>query len=76
MIKKIMLWPIGCGVFHNDPAIVSYLFVNTIKQKRISSFFTEIIMVIYDLIRLDKKFSDEFISGLILNNINSDTYYL
>ena len=21
--KKIMLWPIGCGVFHNDLAVVS-----------------------------------------------------
>ena len=29
-----MLWPIGCGVFHNDPAIVSSLFVQTIKQKK------------------------------------------
>ena len=32
--KKKMLWPIGCGVFHNDPAIVSSLFVHTIKQKK------------------------------------------
>ena len=68
--KRIMLWPIGCGVFHNDPAIVSYLFVQTIKQKKISSFFTEIIMVIYDPIRYDKRFLDEFISELTLNNIN------
>ena len=29
-----MLWPIGCGVFHNDPVIVSSLFVQTIKQKK------------------------------------------
>ena len=29
-----MLWPIGCGVFHNDPAVVSSLFVNIIKQKK------------------------------------------
>ena len=71
-----MLWSIGCGVFHNDPAIVSSLFVQTIKQKKIPSFFTEIIMVIYDPIRYDKFFLDEFISGLILNNINYNTYYL
>ena len=31
-------------------------------------------MVIYDPIRFDNKFSDEFTSGLILNNINYDTY--
>ena len=54
--NKLMLWPIGCGVFHNDPAIVSSLFVQTIKQKKISPFFTEIIMVIYDPIRYDKRF--------------------
>ena len=74
--KKIMLWPIGCGVFRNDTAIMSTLFIQTIKQKKISSFFTEIIMVRYDPIRLDKKFSDEFISGLILNGISYETYYL
>ena len=62
--------------FSNDPVIVSSLFLQTIKQKKISSFFTEIIMVIYDPIRYDKKFLDEFISGLILNNINYNTYYL
>ena len=33
-------------------------------------------MVIYDAIRYDKKFLDEFISGSILNNINCNTYYL
>ena len=33
-------------------------------------------MVIYDPIRYDKKFLDEFISGSILNNINCNTYYL
>ena len=33
-------------------------------------------MAIYDPIRHDKKFSDEFICRLILNNMNYDTYYL
>ena len=33
-------------------------------------------MVIYDPIRNDKRFLDEFVSGLILNNINYNTYYL
>ena len=49
-----MLWPIGCGVFRHDPAIVSSSFIQTIKPKKMSSFFTEIIMVIYDPIRYDK----------------------
>ena len=33
-------------------------------------------MVIYDPIRYEKKILDEFISGLILNNINYKTFYL
>ena len=33
-------------------------------------------MVIYDPIRADKNFSDEFMSGLILNSISFDTHYL
>ena len=33
-------------------------------------------MVIYDPIRNDKIFLDEFVSGLILNNIIYNTYYL
>ena len=33
-------------------------------------------MAIYDPIEYDKKFSDEFICRLILNNMNYDTYYL
>ena len=57
-----MLWPIGYGVFHNDPVIVSSLFSHT-----------EIIMVVYDPIRNDKKFLCEFISRLILNDINYNT---
>ena len=57
-----MLSPIGYRAFHNDPAMVSSLFVQAIKQKKISSFFTEIILVIYDSIRYDKRFLDKFIS--------------
>ena len=62
--KKKLLWPIGCGVFKNDPVTVASLFVDAIKKKEISSFFTEIIMVIYDPQRTDKDFLDEFVSNL------------
>ena len=55
--KKLLLWSIGSGVFKNDPIIVASLFVDAIKKKEeISSFFTEIIMVIYDPRRTDKIF--------------------
>ena len=35
-------------VFKNDQKIITSLFVSKIKNKKISSFFKEIIMVIYD----------------------------
>ena len=56
-------------------SFVASLFVDTIKKKDISSFFTEQIMVIYDPQRTNKIFLDVFVSNLSLNNINFDTYY-
>ena len=49
--------------------------MDTIKKKNISSFFKEIIMVIYDSLRKDIKFLDESVSNPSLNNINFGTYY-
>ena len=72
--KKILLPPLGSRDFKNDPVIVASLFVDTIKTK--ISFFTEIIMIIYDPSKRDKIFLDEFLSNLSLNNINLNTYYL
>ena len=63
--QKLLLWPIGCGVFKNDPKIIAFLFVDKIKNQKISSFLKEIIMVIYDPQRTDKFF---------LMNLNL-TYY-
>ena len=37
--KKILLWPLGCGDFKNDPVIVASLFVDTIKKKHIIIFY-------------------------------------
>ena len=72
--KKILLPPLLSRDFKNDPVIVASLFVDTIIKK-ISSFSTEIIMVIYDPLRRDKNILDEFVSNLSLYNINFDTYY-
>ena len=60
--SKILLWPIGCGVFRNNPDIVAKLFVKTIKEN--ISNFREIVMVIYDPRKSDKCLNDRFISEL------------
>ena len=63
LIKStLLLCPIGCGVFRNDPSIVAKLFVKIIKKLMFT--FREITMIIYDPNRSDKKFNDCFISEL------------
>ena len=60
--STLLLWPIGCGVFRNDPSIVAKLFVKSIKKHMFT--FREICMIIYAPNRNDKKFNDSFISEL------------
>ena len=58
----LLLWPIGCGVFKNDQRIIAELIAKSIKAH--IGYFKEIVMVIYDPTRSDKKFNDCFIAEL------------
>ena len=60
--SKLLLWPIGCGVFRNNPETIAKLFVKTIKKNLF--LFREITMVIYDPAKSNKRFNDCFISEL------------
>ena len=60
--SALLLWPIGCGVFRNNPETVAKLFVKTIKKNMF--LFREITMVIYDTSKSDKRFNECFISEL------------
>ena len=66
--KHLYLWPIGCGVFKNNPRIVAEIFAKTIK-KHIGRF-REIVMVIYEREGNDKRFNDCFITELNDNRLN------
>ena len=59
---NLLLWPIGCGVFKNDQRIIAELFSKSIKAN--IGYFKEIVMVIYDPKRADKRFNDCFIAEL------------
>ena len=59
---NLLLWPIGCGVFKNNQQIIAELFVKSIKAN--IGYFKEIVMVIYDPKRADKRFNDCFIAEL------------
>ena len=60
--STLLLWPIGCGVFRNDPSIIAKLFVKSIKKHMFT--FREVTMIIYDPDKSDKRFNDSFISEL------------
>ena len=60
--KTIYLWPLGCGVFKNNPKTVARIFAGAIKKHK--RWFREIVMVIYDKDRKDKSFNTFFICAL------------
>ena len=70
--KRLYLWPLGCGVFKNNPKTVARIFAEAIKNNR--RWFREIIMTIYDKDRKDKSFNTFFIESLKKENIEFDTY--
>ena len=59
---NLLLWPIGCGVFKNDQRIIPELFAKSIKAN--IGYFKEMVMVICDPTRADKRFNDYFIAEL------------
>ena len=66
--RTIYLWPLGCGVFKNNPKTVANIFARKIKVYK--SYFEDITMVIYDKDRADKSFNRFFIDALKENNID------
>ena len=66
--KHIVLWPLGCGVFKNDPTVVSKIFVSTIKKYFIH--FNTIEMIIYDRWGKDKDFFENFVMELRKHKLN------
>ena len=66
--NHLYLWPIGCGVFKNNPQIVAEIFAKAIKNH--IGYFREIVMVIYDREGNDKRFNDCFITELNDNRLN------
>ena len=66
--RHLYLWPIGCGVFKNNPSVVAELFAKSIKNH--IGHFREIVMVIYDRKGNDMRFNDCFINSLNANRLN------
>ena len=66
--RHLYLWPIGCGIFKNNPRIIAEIFVKTIKKH--IGCFREIVMVVYDREGNDKIFNDCFIDELNGNRWN------
>ena len=66
--RTIYLWPLGCGVFKNNPKIIAGIFARKIKVYQ--TFFEDITMVIHDKDRRDKSFNTFFIEALKKNAID------
>ena len=66
--KKLYLWPIGCGVFNNNPRTISSIFAKNIRKY--NYHFNEIVIIIYDKNHKDKIFNDSLIDELNFNKLN------
>ena len=66
--KKLYLWPIGCGVFNNNPRTIASIITKNIRKY--NHHFNEIVIVIYDKNQKGKIFNDSLIDELNLNRLN------
>ena len=66
--KKLYLWPIGCGVFNNNPRTILSIFAKNIRKY--NYHFNEIVIIIYNKNHKDKIFNDSLIDELNFNKLN------